>query len=461
MASHTDTNLTVDLSTVEDIPGLETLLQELKDKKDELNRELRELTNAGQKDTQDYKDKFKQYNTCKADIARVEFRIRHLNGTAVDSTSLIASLDNMANDKNPGGADLHAIPPFTGDGKIDAEQWLWGVEVAAKAFQWKETSYQKMAAMKLQGDAAVWLDAETKMRQFPAIADEISGIQYTEWEMFKMKFLLRWKPQQEPLQATEAVMNLKQANGESVLGFLDRVVLAIDKKNWQAKDKSSKDYRAMRDADLFSFGAAGMKNEVRKVVLSNPTPPTNFVELKEAAVNAETALKAQHHINEMEAREEANNDNSEIAALRKEIEALKATPKNLSTIRCYKCGQLGHIRKNCRVQPGQQRPGGRGGGGGRGRGRGRGRGQGQRGGWRSGPPPGNQGNWGGNQGTWQPQANFGQPGNYYQREVTQMPAQGRFVYQMGPPPTPHMYPETRVNTLVEDPWMISNSQGNY
>ena len=73
-----------------------------------------------------------------------------------------------------------------------------------------------------------------------------------------------------------------------------------------------------------------------------------------------------------------------------------------------------------------------------------------------------EGGWeGGNQGAWQPQANFGQPGNYYQREVTQMPAQGRFVYQMGPPPTPHMYPETRVNTLVEDPWIISNSQGNY
>ena len=449
------------------VAELNQRLHDAQEERTELNQYLRTHQEEWARETTEYRDKFQRYSDLRLEIQALSNRIEivaDITGTGVleiddDSTS---SSDEGSEgeampdvpDKNPGGADLNAIPTFSGDNKVDAEVWINGFSMAAEAFQWKKDSYQQMAAMKFVGDAAIWLEGEVKMRNFPAKAGREDAQDFNAWEMFVHRFLKRWKPQQEPLQATEAIMNLRQASGEGVLAFLDRVVLSVDKKNWQATDRTSADYIAMRDADLFSFGAAGIRTDVRKIILSSTKPPTNFKELKAAAVNAETALRAQHTINEVEEKEteEKKEESSEIAMLRKEIEALKS-----SNVICYKCGQRGHIRKQCKNQGqgGQQRQGPRGG-----RGRGRGqprRPQGRRGGGRGGGYQGGQ-SWGNNNyQSWQPQANFGQAGNYYQREISQGQTPGRFAYQMGPPPTPHYYPDPRINTLAEEPWML---QGN-
>ena len=448
------------------VPELNEALEEAQQRRSELNQWLRDHQQPEDTTTTEYRDKFREYQDLKWEIQALIARIETLadlqnTGGVFEVSEGSDSTDddavNMPNtaDKNPGGADLNAIPSFNGDGKVDAELWLTGFKTAAKAFQWKEEAHQQMAAMKLIGDAAIWLDGESKMRNFPCQRDADGG--YSAWEVFEKMFLGRWKPQQEPLQATEAIMNLRQASGEAVLTFLDRVVLSVEKKNWQATDRTAASYIAMRDADLFNFGAAGIRTDIRKVILSNPKPPATFKELKAAAVNAETALRAQHTINEidaMETGEQQKEEVSEIALLKKEIETLKA-----NNIVCYKCGQRGHIRKNCKSQGNQGGPRqGQRGGRGRGRGQQR-RPQGRRGGGgRGGGYQAGQG-WNSNYSGWQPQANFGQPGSYYQREITQSQAPGGFAYQMGPPPTPHQYPEHRVNTLVEEPWMF-NASGN-
>ena len=448
------------------VPELNEALEEAQQQRSDLNKWLRDHQQPQYRDSPEYRDKFQRYQDLKYEIQAISARIEIVADLQNTESGILEIADGSdsndddavdmppAADKNPGGADLNAIPSFNGDGKVDAELWLAGFKTAAKAFQWKDEAHQQMAAMKFVGDAAIWLEGETKMRNFPCVRD--AAADYSPWEVFEKMFLGRWKPQQEPLQATEAIMNLRQASGESVLTFLDRVVLSVEKKNWQTTDRTAASYIAMRDADLFNFGAAGIRTDIRKVILSNPKPPATFKELKAAAVNAETALRAQHTINEVEVMEtggQQKEEISEIALLKKEIETLKA-----NNIVCYKCGQRGHIRKNCKSQgQGGQRQGQRGG-----RGRGRGqqrRPQGRRGGGgRGGGYQAGQG-WNSNYSGWQPQANFGQPGSYYQREITQSQAPGGFAYQMGPPPTPHQYPEHRVNTLVEEPWMF-NMSGN-
>ena len=160
--------------------------------------------------------------------------------------------------------------------------------------------------------------------------------------------------------------------------------------------------------------------------MGNSNPPRTAEDLRNMAIETEAALAAQHHINEIAEEGSANADNgketkedppaddSKLDKLEKEIAAIK------TGLKCYKCGKIGHIRREC---PSQAQPAPQGGNRGRGRGRGRGtfnyrgnfRGRGNYRGRGNFGGGGYRGGYGQGRGGYTPAAYFGQP-NYYNNQ---------------------------------------------
>ena len=363
------------------------------------------------------------------------------------------------NGNEPRGNEVQLIPEFSGDGSADPEIWIRRVKLVANMYGWRKGRWQSAASTKFSGIALKWLEALTRKLEFPfphlhvnvaqgpchGLEPQGGGDPLEEpalpavdsWAAFERAFLRRFKPQDEAIAATEAIMDLKQTVNESVGSFFDRCVIAVDKKNFTIRDKSTDEYRTARDADLFSFLAAGVKPEIRKMALGGQRPAQNIGDLLAFCMNSEVILKAQQkaaneiRVNEVnQGRDDAppasSNDPKELSVqeLKKEIDALR------SNMKCFKCGEFGHMRRECKSKAqstnsnainrsggGNQRRGnrGRGRGGGGGRNRGGGGNPRNPGGWRGGRNNShNNPTW---QRGWVPQANFGQPGSYYQNNM--------------------------------------------
>ena len=335
-----------------------------------------------------------------------------------------ASPDDSDDDTMPGkprGNEMQNIPLFDGT-TPDPERWLDAVERVAKTFDWEEDRWAHAAVVRMDSKASVWIESLTRMG---TLDDNMK-----DYKTFKERFLARFKPLDEAIKATEAIMDLKMKGGETVSEFADRICLAIEKKNtsWTETQRATKEYKDSRERDQFSFMCAGLDQVLRKVVMGGSDPPTTFEDLKKKAIQAESALKAKHSIQELvegmdkvsaesNEKEKKNDDpqTAKIEALEKQIEALK------EGIKCYYCAEFGHTKRFCPKlkkdqASGNQRQGRGGARGGGNRGTGYNRGSNWRGGFR-----GNRGgNWRGGRGGggrgrgYTPQAYFGQHGYYNQ-----------------------------------------------
>ena len=318
----------------------------------------------------------------------------------------------------PKGNEINNIPMFDGT-TPDPERWLDAVERVAKTFDWADDRIAKAACLRMSDKAALWLESLVRTDQMEALVDKT-------YEDFKKVFIARFKPLDEAIKATEAIMGLQMKSNESVTEFADRITIGVEKKNatWDDATKKTKEYKDNRSLDMFTFMCAGLDNSLRRVVMGGSDPPTNFEDLLKKAVSAEAALKAKHSIQELVEGMDAASTTDEtppedpntakIQALEKQIEAMK------EGIKCWFCSQVGHTKKFCPKFKQQQQSGntrGRGGGG-RGRGGFQGRG-GYQGNWRGGFRGNRGGNWRGRgggrgRGGYVPAAYFGQPGYYQQ-----------------------------------------------
>ena len=322
--------------------------------------------------------------------------------------------DNMG---RPKGNEIDKIPMFDGT-TPDPERWLEAVERVAETFDWAEDRIAKAACLRMDGKAALWLET--------LVATGNLAKTMNSYKDFKKGFNARFKPLDEAIKATEAIMDLKMKAGESVSEFADRICIGVEKKNasWDEATKKTKEYKEAAERDRFSFMCAGLNDSLRRVVMGGSDPPTDYTDLLKKAVSAESALKAKHSIQELvagmdgastsEGRQESapveDANTAKIEALEKQLEAIK------DGIKCWNCQEVGHTKRFCPKLKGQQNSGG----GNRGRGGGaRGRG-GNRGNWRGGFRGNRGGNWrgrggGGGRGRgYTPQAYFGQPGYYQQ-----------------------------------------------
>ena len=292
------------------------------------------------------------------------------------------------------GGQLNVIPVFSGEGKYDVEGWLDLVERAQTQFSWTDRQVTAIVKNKLTGSAAIWMRATEKL------APQGFDSWVLQDDAFKKKFTDKFLPARTEQGAVTAIMNLHQKTGEGVSAFYDRVILAVDKVNHNVSDEEKKTnaYQKGFHSQIMTFFAAGMRQQIREVVLGSNSPPLTMEALHTQAVATElqlsTKLQTVKELVEVSQVEEeakkpeakASPENNELKEIMKKLEALSTQKKrDLSKVTCYCCRQKGHLATTCsqRTRGGGARGRGgmqRGNGGFRGRGSGQGN-RGRRGNW--------------------------------------------------------------------------------
>ena len=155
--------------------------------------------------------------------------------------------------------------------------WLEAIENTQQFYNWAPNTLVQVAKTKGGPKIAEW-DRGNHLR----------GNSRNIWDgpgNFRESLMLRFGPKYASATAVNAVSDLKQRSKELCADFLDRVVLAINKQNFNIAeaDKRTPQYLQVFDASIMSHFGAGLKDEIGKVVLGAATPPGMVEEMLQAA----------------------------------------------------------------------------------------------------------------------------------------------------------------------------------
>ena len=284
---------------------------------------------------------------------------------------------------------LVLLKEFKGEEGEDVEVLLAQVDRGIQAFAWTEEQTASMVQTKLVDKAARWLRSALKTAN-PRRDDLSVWSNNGAVRGLRDNIIRRFKEGINERGAVEAVVDLNQKVGESVDEFHDRVVIAMDHKNYNVVDKDTDEYRQRLEADIFIFFGAGLKTEIRIQAMGGMNQPRTVEALLRAARNAELERKRQKVPKSIltlsegsaserqacEAEEKTDGETLTLSSVAAQIDALKrqVAGRGKSQGKCFNCYQFGHYAAQCTAPPKQAGPG-------RGRGRGRGmlRGRGGRG----------------------------------------------------------------------------------
>ena len=266
-------------------------------------------------------------------------------------------------------SQITSIPEFWGKQTENVRLWVVQVERAARQYDWNDASTAAAAQSRMMGAAASWLQSEL-----------ILGNDFLEFagdDGLREALLRRFAEQITQLSAIKALKEISQKQGETIDEFRDRLMVALDRKNYFKTDaeKRTAEYIRGLQSELFSFLGAGMLEELRTRTMGTPHPPTTAEELVLAARAVENEMTNSKTVKTSFAVDELKH---EIEAVVKEVvkeqrktfdkdrKSKRSTRQVSNQTRCYRCQGWAHVAADCpnkeKIYPN------------RGRGRGRGRG---------------------------------------------------------------------------------------
>ena len=139
-----------------------------------------------------------------------------------------------------------------------------------------------------------------------------------------------------------AVSDLKQRSRESCAQFLDRVVLAVTKQNFNVgeADKQTELYKAVFDAAIISHFGAGLRDDISKVVLGSADAPDTVGAMLDAA----EAVEAEQDDHAADPLQDLTESLEELVPA---IGFRRRKPFDISNVRCYNCDKNGHFQNEC------------------------------------------------------------------------------------------------------------------
>ena len=312
-----------------------------------------------------------------------------------DDDNMPPQLDPNAQGNAVKGGQLNNLSNFDGCPSTDIEGWLSTVDRALLQFGWSQVSATAAAKSKLVGVAGKWLRAQ-EIRNI-ILDNWNSNAADDELTSLRRALVARFAIQDNVLMATDAVANLKQTSRETVSEFFDRVVVCIDKKNYNytTQEKTGADYLNNIEKDIYTFFGAGLLEIYRQGTLGGVNPPKTSNTLLTAAVAVEREHKRNqkhaevHAVGAVKAPVTSETDGKQMSAILSQLKRLNAggrgggnSPRGggqgaqaqggSTDFKCFNCQGYGHYIDRCSSSP-------RGGPRGRGRGRGKGRGKGRTG----------------------------------------------------------------------------------
>ena len=255
-------------------------------------------------------------------------------------------------------SQLNTIKIFDNQTEKDIESWCDTIDTAKISFEWDEKVAAAAARSKLQGTAHTWVRAEKMM-----------GRLRDTWKDLRKGLIEAFGQEMNNVTAAKAVQSLRhQGNSETIQEFHDRIVIAMDRKNFAMDEvaKATATYKEQLQRDIFVFLTAGMKEEVHSRVYSGKDQPTTTAELLKAAKAIEKDLlkdlktrdvaeiQLEHGQSGQGQVNENTGPNGESVAetltrLTNEIAALKlGRGQNPAPGLCWNCGKTGHMARNCR-----------------------------------------------------------------------------------------------------------------
>ena len=220
------------------------------------------------------------------------------------------------------------------------------------------SGYPSLAAtLRLSGSALLWLRAQ---RTGNVIYGHGEGKK--DYAQFKRDFLARFRPLDDPLRSTEAMKDLHMMDGETINEFKDRVMIAIEKKNYTYDDKTTDAYKTVRDTDAYRSITIGMTGQLRRCLMSGSDPPKELETLMKQAVQAEAALRKTAAIPGMagimevtgeqdpdpQPAEGNGSESADAAGVNGSVqEMINELAKIKKQFQCYGCKEYGHLRRDC------------------------------------------------------------------------------------------------------------------
>ena len=260
----------------------------------------------------------------------------------------------MADPVKPG--QLSSLPTFNGERGEGFINWLETIENAQVTYNWAVDAQIQVAKSKGGSALAEW-DRGNRLR----------GITLAAWEGpggFRAAIVKRFGPKYTSATAVKAVVDLKQRSGESCATFLDRVVLAIDKQHFNvtAAQKREAGYRAVSEAAIMSHFGAGLRDDIKRVILGAAEPPTSVADMLSAAeaVEAETSRPgppgasalaigaAENDTEDVNVEEHLAFIDSKVEELVAAVAQFRRKPFNKQNIQCFNCQKYGHFRNECK-----------------------------------------------------------------------------------------------------------------